>query len=328
MAQDGQRTLAALVGSTPLIELRNLSPRPGVRLFAKLEGQNPSGSVKDRIAVAMLDAAEESGALKPGATLVEASTGNTAIALAALAPRRGYRVRVVLPKGIVPSIADILDLYGAEIEWCEPEAGMRGAIRRVQDLAEQPGYYAVGQFSDPANVRCHYASTGEEIARAMERVDVFVAGIGTGGTITGVARRLREQWPDVQIVGVEPRLGERLQGLRSLSEGYIPPLLDLGLLNRRFLVDSASAIAAARGRDARGGRLRGGIVRRGAPHGLPRRGGYGEREHRHDVLGRSVEVPAVASVGRHRRGRRGARRGALVVGVPTRRRAPAPARGG
>lgn len=246
MAQDGQRTLAALVGSTPLIELRNLSPRPGVRLFAKLEGQNPSGSVKDRIAVAMLDAAEESGALRPGATLVEASTGNTAIALAALAPRRGYRVRVVLPRGIVPSIADILDLYGAEIVWCEPEAGMRGAIRRVQELAEQPGYYAVGQFSDPANVRCHYATTGEEIARAMERVDVFVAGIGTGGTITGVARRLREQWPDVQVVGVEPRLGERLQGLRSLSEGYVPPLLDLGLLNRRFLVDSASAIAAAR----------------------------------------------------------------------------------
>ena len=248
MAQDGQRTLAALVGSTPLIELRNLSPRPGVRLFAKLEGQNPSGSVKDRIAVAMLDAAEESGALKPGATLVEASTGNTAIALAALAPRRGYRVRVVLPRGIVPSIADILDLYGAEIEWCEPEAGMRGAIRRVQELAEQPGYYAVGQFSDPANVSCHYATTGEEIARAMGEadVDVFVAGIGTGGTITGVARRLRERWPDVQIVGVEPRLGERLQGLRSLSEGYIPPLLDLGLLNRRFLVDSASAIAAAR----------------------------------------------------------------------------------
>ena len=246
MAHDGQGTLAALVGATPLIELRSMSPRPGVRLFAKLEGQNPSGSVKDRIAVAMLDAAEESGALQPGATLVEASTGNTAIALAALAPRRGYRVRVVLPKGIVPSIADILDLYGAEIEWCEPEAGMRGAIRRVQEMAERPGYHAVGQFSDPANVRCHYATTGEEIVRAMERVDVFVAGIGTGGTITGVGRRLREQWPDVQVVGVEPRLGERLQGLRSLAEGYVPPLLDLGMLNRRFLVDSASAVAAAR----------------------------------------------------------------------------------
>lgn len=246
MAHDGQGTLAALVGATPLIELRSMSPRPGVRLFAKLEGQNPSGSVKDRIAVAMLDAAEESGALQPGATLVEASTGNTAIALAALAPRRGYRVRVVLPKGIVPSIADILDLYGAEIEWCEPEAGMRGAIRRVQEMAGRPGYHAVGQFSDPANVRCHYATTGEEIVRAMERVDVFVAGIGTGGTITGVGRRLREQWPDVQVVGVEPRLGERLQGLRSLAEGYVPPLLDLGMLNRRFLVDSASAVAAAR----------------------------------------------------------------------------------
>ena len=246
MAHDGQGTLAALVGATPLIELRSMSPRPGVRLFAKLEGQNPSGSVKDRIAVAMLDAAEEHGVLQPGATLVEASTGNTAIALAALAPRRGYRVRVVLPKGIVPSIADILDLYGAEIEWCEPEAGMRGAIRRVQEMAERPGYHAVGQFSDPANVRCHYATTGEEIVRAMERVDVFVAGIGTGGTITGVGRRLREQWPDVQVVGVEPRLGERLQGLRSLAEGYVPPLLDLGMLNRRFLVDSASAVAAAR----------------------------------------------------------------------------------
>ena len=246
MAQSRLGTLSGLVGGTPLIELPTLSPRPGVRLFAKLEGQNPSGSVKDRIAVAMLDAAEQSGALRPGATLVEASTGNTAIALAALAPRRGYRVRVVLPKGIVPSIPDILDLYGAEIEWCEPEAGMRGAIRRVQELASTQGCYAVGQFSDPANVLCHYATTGEEIAQAMERVDVFVAGIGTGGTVTGVGRRLREQWPDVQVVGVEPRLGERLQGLRSLSEGYIPPLLDLGMLNRRFLVDSASAIAAAR----------------------------------------------------------------------------------
>ncbi len=248
MVQERQGTLAALVGRTPLVELGNLSPRPGVRLFAKLEGQNPSGSVKDRIAVAMLDAAEERGALKPGATLVEASTGNTGIALAALAPRRGYRVRVVLPRGIVPSVADILDLYGAEIEWCEPEAGMRGAIRRVQEMAERPGYYAVGQFSDPANVECHYSTTGEEIVRAMEEtgVDVFVAGIGTGGTITGVARRLRERWPDVQAVGVEPRLGERLQGLRSLAEGYVPPLLDLGMLDRRFLVDSASAIAAAR----------------------------------------------------------------------------------
>ena len=238
--------LFALVGGTPLVELRNMSPKPGVRIFAKLEGQNPSGSVKDRIVLTMLEAAEARGHLREGDTLVEASTGNTAIALAALAPRRGYRVRIVLPRGVVPSIADILDLYGAAIEWREPESGMRGTIARSREIAAQPDHHALGQFSDASNVLCHYTTTGAEIADAMERVDVFVAGIGTGGTIMGVARRLRERWPDVQVIGVEPRLGERLQGLRSLAEGYIPPLLDLDQLNRRFLVDSADAIATAR----------------------------------------------------------------------------------
>lgn len=246
MTASGPQTLDSLVGGTPLVELTRLSPKPGVRLFAKLEGQNPSGSVKDRIVLAMLDAAERRGALRPGATLVEASTGNTAIALAALAPRRGYAVRVVLPHGVVPSVADILDLYGAQIEWHEPEAGMRGAIGRAQEIAARPGHYALGQFTDAANAACHYATTGAEIAAAMSRVDVFVAGIGTGGTIMGVTRRLRERWPEMRAVGVEPRLGDRLQGLRSLSEGYVPPLLDLATLSRRFLVDSASAIAAAR----------------------------------------------------------------------------------
>lgn len=238
--------LHALVGGTPLVELAHMTPKPGVRIFAKLEGQNPSGSVKDRIVLSMLESAEARGVLRPGDTLIEASTGNTAIALAALAPRKGYHVRVVLPRGIVPSIADILDLYGAEIEWCEPEGGMRGAIRRAQELAAQPGRHAVGQFTDRANVECHYVTTGAEIAAALDRVDMFVAGIGTGGTIMGVGRRLRERWPEVRTVGVEPKLGERLQGLRSLAEGYIPPLLDLDQLSGRFLVDSASAIAAAR----------------------------------------------------------------------------------
>ena len=246
MTANGPQTLPSLVGGTPLVELTRLSPKPGVRLFAKLEGQNPSGSVKDRIVSAMLDAAERRGALRPGMTLVEASTGNTAIALAALAPRRGYGVRVVLPRGVVPSVADILDLYGAEIEWHEPEAGMRGAIRRAQEIAAEPGRYALGQFTDAANAECHYAATGAEIATAMDRVDALVAGVGTGGTIMGVSRRLRERWPEMQAIAVEPRLGERLQGLRSLSEGYVPPLLDLAALSRRFLVDSASALAAAR----------------------------------------------------------------------------------
>ena len=223
-----------------------MSPKPGIRIFAKLEGQNPSGSVKDRIVLSMIEAAEARGELHEGDTLVEASTGNTAIALAALAPRKGYRVHLVLPRGIVPSIADVLDLYGATIEWREPEGGMRGAITRTLELASQPRHHALGQFTDTANVQCHYAGTGLEIANAIDRVDAFVAGIGTGGTIMGVARRLRERWPHMQVIGVEPRLGERLQGLRNLAEGYIPPLLDLDLLNRRFLVDSADAIAMAR----------------------------------------------------------------------------------
>ncbi len=246
MAYIQREGLHALVGNTPLVELRSMSPKPGIRIFAKLEGQNPSGSVKDRIVLSMIEAAEARGELREGDTLVEASTGNTAIALAALAPRKGYRVHLVLPRGIVPSIADVLDLYGATIEWREPEGGMRGAITRTLELASQPRHHALGQFTDAANVQCHYAATGLEIANAVDRVDAFVAGIGTGGTIMGVARRLRERWPHMRVIGVEPRLGERLQGLRSLAEGYIPPLLDLDLLNRRFLVDSADAIATAR----------------------------------------------------------------------------------
>ena len=238
--------LNALVGNTPLLELKNLNPKPDVHIFAKLEGQNPSGSVKDRIVLSMLDAAEARGELRPGDTLVEASTGNTAIAVAALAPRKGFRVHVVLPRGIVPSIPEILGLYGAEIEWCDSRQGMRGAINRAAELASQPGYYALGQFTDAANVECHYLTTGVEILASMDEVEVFVAGIGTGGTIMGVSKRLRERWPEVQVVGVEPRLGDRLQGIRNLTEGYIPPLLDLNLLNRRFIVDSASAIAMAR----------------------------------------------------------------------------------
>ncbi len=246
MAYIQREGLHALVGNTPLVELRSMSPKPGIRIFAKLEGQNPSGSVKDRIVLSMIEAAEARGELHEGDRLVEASTGNTAIALAALAPRKGYRVHLVLPRGIVPSIADVLDLYGATIEWREPEGGMRGAITRTLELASQPRHHALGQFTDAANVQCHYAGTGLEIANAIDRVDAFVAGIGTGGTIMGVARRLRERWPHMQVIGVEPRLGERLQGLRNLAEGYIPPLLDLDLLNRRFLVDSADAIAMAR----------------------------------------------------------------------------------
>jgi cysteine synthase len=237
------QSLLDLVGHTPLVELTRLSPKPGVRIFAKLEGGNPSGSVKDRIVLAMVEAAEARGLLAPGATIVEASTGNTAIALAMVARQKGYGVSIVLPRGIVPSIEDILRLYGAEVTWADPAGGMRGTIEAAHDLAEREGYYELGQFSDQANVDAHYEHTGAEIVDALDRIDAFVAGIGTGGTIMGVGRRLRERHPDVRVIGVEPRLGDRLQGLRSLAEGYLPPLLDLDLLDGRYLVDSASAIA-------------------------------------------------------------------------------------
>jgi cysteine synthase B len=239
-------TLLGLIGDTPLVELRRMAPKPGVRIFAKLEGQNPSGSVKDRIALAMVERAEQQGLLHPGDTIVEASSGNTAIALAMIAKQKGYAVRVIIPGEVAPSIGDLLELYGAEITWCEPRAGMKGAIDLALEMSREDGFHYVGQFDNPMNLQTHYATTGDEIARALPVVDVLVAGIGTGGTITGVGRRLREANPDVKIVGVEPRMGEALQGLRSLSEGYVPPLLDLSLLSRRFLVDNATAIDMSR----------------------------------------------------------------------------------
>ncbi len=238
-------SLLSLIGGTPLVELSHLSPKEGVRIFAKLEGQNPSGSIKDRIVLAMVERAEQCGDLSPGDTIVEASSGNTAIALALVGKQKGYSVRVVIPGEVAPSIGDLLDLYSTEVVWCEPQAGMKGAIDLAVKLGSGRGCHYLGQFDNRINLDTHYQNTGEEIVRDLSEVDVFVAGIGTGGTIMGVSRRLRESHPRVAIVGVEPRLGEALQGLRSLSEGYVPPLLDLGQLNRRFLVDNATAIETA-----------------------------------------------------------------------------------
>lgn len=238
--------LLSLVGNTPLVELTRLSPRPGVRLFAKLEGQNPSGSIKDRIARRLVEAAERRGELTPGQRLVEASTGNTAIGLAMVARQKGYQLTVAVPYGVVPSIADVLGLYGVQIEWVEPFAGMRGAIDAARALAERSGGYLVNQFGDCENVMAHYEGTGAEIVAALPRVDVLVAGIGTGGTVMGVGRRLREANPDVRVIGVEPRTGEHLQGLRNLEDGGRAPLLDLDQLDGRFLVSAADALCAAR----------------------------------------------------------------------------------
>ena len=239
-------SLLETVGNTPLVELGDLGQPPGVRIFAKLEGGNPTGSIKDRIADFMVREAEESGALRPGQTILEASTGNTAIALASIARQRGYAIKAVVPQGIAPSIADLLELFGVEIIWVEPRLGMKGPMEAAQRLAGENGWWLAGQFTNPANVRAHYETTGPEILDALPDIDLFVAGVGTGGTLTGVGRRLKERAPGTRVVAVEPRFGERLQGIRSLDEGYIPPLLDRDLLDGQFLVDAASAFAAMR----------------------------------------------------------------------------------
>lgn len=246
MNRHDDRSLLPLVGNTPLVEFARMSPKPGVRIFAKLEGGNPSGSIKDRIAAALVDSAERRGLLKPGDTIVEASTGNTAIALAMVARQKGYRLVVVVPEGVVPSIHDILDLYDVEVESVKPESGLVGAMRRALELGEQDGWHCTRQFDNPLNVATHYDTTGRELCEQLPQVDAFVAGIGTGGTLMGVGRRLRRANPDVKLVGVEPRLGEYLQGIRSMADQFRPPLVDLDLLDMRYLVRSADALLMMR----------------------------------------------------------------------------------
>ena len=234
--------LLRLIGETPLIELKSLRTDSGVRFYAKLEGQNPSGSIKDRIALSMVMSAEKSGQLHKGQTIVEASSGNTAIALAFVAKQKGYKLRVVIPEGSVPTIKDILKLYGAEIIPCASEGGMRLAIETANRIGDSPNFVSINQFYNQANIGIHYSQTSVEMLRQIKQIDVFIAGIGTGGTITGIGNRLREESPTTQIVGVEPKMGDRLQGLRSLDEGFVPPLLNLNLLSSRFIVNSIEAI--------------------------------------------------------------------------------------
>ncbi len=233
------------VGSTPLVELKRLQPREGVRIFAKLEGQNPSGSVKDRIALGLVRAAEAEGRIKPGDTLVEASSGNTGIALAMVGRRLGYEINIVLPKSVAPSITDVLEAYGVETIFCDQCEDMKTAIDLAERLAGKYGWTPLRQFWSRTNRDVHYTTTGVELVQQLPQIDVFVAGIGTGGTIMGVGQRLREANPRVRVVGVEPKLGDRLQGLRHIDDGFRPPLLDLDQLDGRRMVDNASALRAA-----------------------------------------------------------------------------------
>lgn len=234
------------IGKTPLVELRHMSPKAAVRIFAKLEGNNPTGSLKDRVASYMLEEAERSGQLTPGKIILEASTGNTGIALAMIGRRKGYRVRIVMPENVIPEIRQVLAVYGAEIIWSEASKSTNGAIELARRLAEDPQYYAPGQFSNPINVKAHYETTGLEILEAMPQVDAFIAGLGTGGTLMGAGRRLKERNPATKVIAVEPHADEIVQGLRSLEDGFIPPILDPNMLDGKMVVRSKDAFAAAR----------------------------------------------------------------------------------
>jgi cysteine synthase B len=241
------RSLLDLVGNTPLVELPRLSPKPKVRLYAKLEGQNPTGSIKDRVALALIADAEARGELEPGRELLEPTSGNTGIALALVAKLKGYRLTCVMPENVTEERRRLLRLYGAEIVESPGAEGSNGAVRLAQELAaKEPRYYMPFQYGNPANPRAHYEGTGAEIAEALDRVDVLVAGLGTGGTLMGAGERLRESFPDVVIAAAEPLPGDPVMGLRSLEDGYVPPILDVSKLDRKLLVSNAEAVAGVR----------------------------------------------------------------------------------
>ena len=238
------RNLLELVGNTPLVELK---PAGAVQLYAKLEGQNPTGSIKDRIAKAMIEAAEASGELEPGRELLEPTSGNTGISLALVAKLKGYPLTCVMPENATEERKRLLRLFGANIVYSPGAEGSNGAVRLALELAEKaPRYYMPFQYANAANPRAHYEGTGAEIAAVLDRVDVFVAGLGTGGTLMGAGERLRESFPDVVVAAAEPLPGDEVMGLRSLEDGYVPPILDVSKLDRKLLVTNAEAVAGLR----------------------------------------------------------------------------------
>ena len=236
-----------LVGNTPIVDVSNLSPNPDVRILAKLEMQNPFGSVKDRIAKAMIEAAERDGSLLPGQTILEPSSGNTGIALSAIARLKGYPIKILMPESVSIERRQMLEIMGAEIILTPGPEGSNGAVRRAQQLAdEHPEWCFIYQYGNDANPRAHYEGTGPEIWRDVPDITHFVAGLGTSGTLMGAGRFLKEQNPDVQVVAVERPLGERVEGLRNMDEGYIPPVFEawngFDLLDRKRVVRPRESI--------------------------------------------------------------------------------------
>ncbi|MGI8778483.1 MAG: PLP-dependent cysteine synthase family protein [Acidimicrobiales bacterium] len=237
------RSVLDLIGNTPLVEVSQLSPVPGVRILVKLEGQNPGGSVKDRIALAMITEAESTGRLRPGQTILEPSSGNTGIGLALVCRLKGYHLRIVLPENVSIERRQLLEIFGAEIVASPGEEGSNGAVRLAQRLAGENDELAfLYQYGNPANPGAHYRGTGPEIWRDCPEVTHFVSGLGTSGTLMGVGRYLKERNPAVQVWAVEPPAGELVSGLRNLDDGFVPEVFDADLLDRKIIVRPRESI--------------------------------------------------------------------------------------
>jgi [CysO sulfur-carrier protein]-thiocarboxylate-dependent cysteine synthase len=230
------------IGNTPLVELPRFSPKPDVRIYAKLEGHNPTGSVKDRVAKSMIEAAEAEGAIEPGQTILEPTSGNTGIALAMICRRKGYPLKVVMPDNVTEERTQLLRMYGAEIVYSEGAKGSNGAVEVALEMSQDSSFYMPYQYGNEANPLAHYNGTAVEILEELDEVTAFVGGLGTGGTLMGNGRRFKEVNPETLIVAAEPKQGELVQGLRSLDDGFIPPIIDISLFDRKIMVDNRDAI--------------------------------------------------------------------------------------
>jgi [CysO sulfur-carrier protein]-thiocarboxylate-dependent cysteine synthase len=235
--------IIGLIGNTPMVELKRLAPKEGVRLFAKLEFYNPTGSVQDRVARSMIERAEAEGAIEPGRHILEPTSGNTGISLGLICRLKGYPLTVVMPENVTEERTKLLEMYGAEIVYSEGSKGSNGAVELALEMAEKdPRFYMPYQYGNQANPDAHYHGTAEEIIEELGEVTAFVAGLGTGGTLMGNGRRLKEHDPQTKIVAAEPLQGEDVQGLRSLDDGFIPPIIDISVLDRKILVSNRDGI--------------------------------------------------------------------------------------
>lgn len=244
-------SIVDLIGNTPIIEVSELSPNQDVKIYAKLEGQNPAGSVKDRIAKAMILSAEREGKLTSGSVILEPSSGNTGIALAMISSIRGYHLKIVLPDNVSIERRQLLEVWGAEIISSPGSEGSNGAVRRAQQLAEEnPDWVFLYQYGNEANPEIHYTTTGPEIFRDVPDISHFIAGLGTSGTLMGVGRFLKEQNPNIQILAVEPPVGENVEGLRSLEDGFIPPVFEnwngMNLLDGKRIIRPIESLECTR----------------------------------------------------------------------------------